>query len=179
MGEDYTKQERRNARDEMDSQQEEFVEWLENQEHIGNVSDRMMALDFTIGSRFEDWPSSLDDDELSVIANSSVQKTRSNVRQIMDHKFFKQPVVHLPPIQEEQADEIEEMMNVEEPFFLHFGSRALGGIPAPDGVITPHVQSNDPVTLNMLKLVVSQALDVWIEVYECGDNVVKSQDELE
>lgn len=150
-------------------------EYLEAHEHVTNVRGRERNLDFRIGVGV--WPRALRDDHLNTIASSSISLYNFSVSEQKEGRFVDDVVIHLPPAREELQADVEDGFELDDPFVIHFGTRALGGVPAPDGVITPHVQITESVTLREVRTVVEQALEVYETVYETGERAIKRQPE--
>ena len=156
---------------------DKFVEWLESKEHVGGVSENRYTIDFPIGDILEDWPSNMNDGEIRAVHNSSVSKSSSAVRDLMEGNFFSEAVIHLPPAEESLKQDIVDAMALEDDddFGIHFGSRALGGISAPDGVITPHIHMTEPAGLTPVQLTTSKAISTFEDVYQCGALALKKK----
>lgn len=159
-----------------EEQAETFVEWLENVEYVDGVRSRNRGIDFTVGS-IEIWPDSFDDDHLNSIRSSSVSMHNFTVEGMNGGQFINEAVIHLPPAREELEEDIESELDLGDRFAIHYGTRALGGMPAPNGVVTPHIQTTDAVRFDELQDVVKQVLNVYVEVYQEGAEAIKQQPE--
>lgn len=150
---------------------EQFIEQLEEMDHIESVRPYGSGIDFRIGA-FEIWPDSFDDDQLRVISSSSIATMTAAVSDYKEFKFVSEANIHLPPAPEELKPDIKDALDVGENLHVYFGTGALGGIPAPDGVITPHIRSSDSVTYDTVMDAVFQAQTAYITIYDGGENAI-------
>lgn len=145
--------------------------WLKVNEHIDGVDVvNNKTIDFTVGS-IDEWPSYLDDDELNAVRSSSI-----NVGFVIDNDaVFESGTIHCPPASESLQDEISAGLSLPESFAIHYGTTALSGVtPAPDGVVTPHIEITSRVSLKTLMEVLEQVVAVYVDVYDAGDAVLRS-----
>lgn len=149
-----------------------LIEWLEDREYICDIRVRKRTVDFTIG-RMEDWPRYTEDDHVNAIRSSSVSMSL-----IVEDGMFSEAKIHLPPAPEGLKDDIEASLDLPDGFGVHYGTGALGGIPAPDGIVTPHVLLADEVDADGIREAVSEVLQVYVDVYDEGEKVILSMSEV-
>lgn len=161
-------------------QAEEFLEWLESKEHLSDVrarrnshNDTIRAVDFLIGT-FDVWPEYMNDDHLNAIGPSSVS-TSSAVPDIEQERFLDEAKIHLPPTYENLEDDVRRIIDLPDYFGMYLGTGALGGLPAPNGVITPHIVATRSVEFSEVQEVVEKCLDVYREVYDGGEKAIQEK----
>lgn len=151
----------------------EFVEFLESCEHIENISGLDRNIDFLIGEK-EVWPNHLrENDQIRTITRSSIALWQSGVKALHEARFVTDVKLHLPPAPESLRDEIDAAFDLPEGFYVHHGSTALGGLPAPEGYVTPHVLVEGDHTFLATEIAVRQAVDVYVDVYDGGEKAIK------
>ena len=148
---------------------DELASWLKKKRVTTDVRKRDRTIDFTIGE-LDDWPSYVDD-ELNAIRSSSIAVGFL----VQNELSFREAKVHLPPAPDQLQDEIDNQIDLPDGVNIFHGSGALGGIPAPDGVITPHIVTTDPIGLETVKNVVGQALSVYKDVYNDGELAIQTK----
>lgn len=154
----------------------DFKAWLKGQDFITNPSFRDRGTDFCIGDR-NVYPTTIRDDELNVIARSSIAMWQSGVSSLHDGLFVTEVKVHLPPAREELRDEIDAALDLPESTGVFYGTGALGGMPAPEGVVTPHIFHKEDMTYDTAREAIQQAIDAYVEVYDEGKKAIKKQPE--
>lgn len=172
---DITKEQYQKLSKKREQQIEEVVEWLEDRDNVKFDSLRRGTVDFTIGDILDDWPDHFDDDHLNAIHRSSVEIASSSREQLKQELFVTSMAMHLPPTHERYKSDIRDKLDLDEQLAVHFGSRALGGMPAPDGVITPHVHVLDATTVESAHDAMKAAVDIFEDVYDEGSEVIKEQ----
>lgn len=170
---DEEKEKAKEMREKREQLFDKLVEWLESQDNVHSIRDGNYSIDFTIGDVINDWPSNLKDDEIKAIHRSSLSKQSSAIRPTIRGEFIKDIAIHLPPAEEKLKEDIVAELDLGDEFMIHFGSRALGGIAAPDGVLTPHIHLEEATGVTPVQLAVSKALTVYENVYEGGDLAIK------
>jgi len=152
----------------------DFLQFREQQSTITNVSSRDRSIDFRIGER-DVWPDYLNDDHLNAIGRSSISTWQSGVTSRHEHLFVTEIKIHLPPARETLRGEIDDSLSLPDGFGVHYGTGALGGMPAPDGVITPHIVDTEDVTFEATKQVVEESIEVYENAYDHGRKAIKEQ----
>jgi hypothetical protein len=127
--------------------------------------------DFTIGNKDEDYPPVRND--LRVISRSSFSNKASSLKDVDNLRFVDEVRLHLPAAPEKLQESIDSILSLGsfEMFAVYYGSERLGGISAPEGVITPHVvlKSNYCCSFGVLKLIISRCLEVYTKAYQDGE----------
>lgn len=156
------------------SETKDFLMWLDDKELITMVHDnlkddgRANNIDFVIG---DEWPDPFDDDHITSLRRSALSFMFASIEDYYHERFITEAVIHLPPA----PDELEIEPELPDCFDIHFGTRALGGMSAPEGVLTPHVQSTRSVTFDEVKEATEEVLEVYRDVYDEGEKVIKEQ----
>lgn len=155
---------------------QQFVEFLESEEAVQNLSVRDYTTDFYLGG-IDIYPDSFNDDHLNVIGRSSVAFRQSGVQATHERLFVTEVNVHLPPAPECMRKEINEELAMHgiENIDVYWGTGALGEMPAPEGVVTPHIVHTDDVTFSVAQEVVQRAVEVFDGVYCSGEHAIKEQ----
>jgi len=149
---------------------DELFEWLETHEHLSDIRRRDDGIDFTIGA-VDEWPEYGNDDHLNTVRSSSV--SLGLVRD--DAAPFETVKLHLPPAREALRDPIDDHLDLPDGVGVHYGTGMLGGVaPAPDGIVTPHIVTAEPLTVDTAKATVQTAVDVYLEVYGAGEAVIQA-----
>jgi len=148
----------------------ELFEWIQEQENTSSADLYDRSIDFTVGE-MEIWPDRWDDDHLNVIRPSSISLTLA----LQEENPFDDIKIHLPPAEEKLREEIKEHADLPQQFGIHYGTGALGGMPAPEGVITPHVISGGDASLDELKRVVETVLQIYQDVYDNGSKAIQEK----
>lgn len=161
---------RLNAREERDRR--DFVEWLEDREHITDVRTRRQAIDFRVGD-VDDYPDPFDDDHLNAISGSAVSTHVWGVDKRWNGIRVNELKVHLPAAPEHLRDDVDDALDLPDGTGVHYGTGALGGMPAPDGVITPHVLHTESLTFDTARAAVDVVADVYADVYDAGDRAIQ------
>lgn len=152
----------------------DFVAWLESRDHVENVSAREYNADFYIGG-LDAHPDAFDDDHLNAIGRSSLSMRQHAVQASHEGLFVTSMNVHLPPTPEELKDDIDATLDLPDGTGVYYGTGALGGMPAPDGVVTPHIADVEDVTFETAREAIEQAIEAYVEVYDEGEHAIKEQ----
>lgn len=155
-------------------QRREFEEWLEKQPYLTDIRSRKRSIDFKIGG-YDVWPKYSEDNHLNAINSSSVAPNHFGVETIESEKYVSEVKIHLPPAPEELQDDIDAIFDLPDNLCVFHGTTALGGLPAPDGVVTPHVLHTDNVTFDAAQTAVEQALEAYEDVYNGGEKAIQEQ----
>lgn len=153
---------------------EQLIDWLENQPHVENVRRASHCIDFKIGG-YDIWPRYSNDDHLNAINSSSIANNHFGVETVENNEFVTEVKIHLPPAREELQDDIDAVFDLPDGVAVFHGTTALGGMPAPDGVVTPHVLHTEEVTYDTAQTAIGQALDVFERVYDGGAEAIKEK----
>lgn len=155
---------------------QQFVEFLESKDAVQNLSVRDYTADFYLGG-IDVYPDSFNDDHLNAIGRSSIAFRQHGVQATHERLFVTEINVHLPPAPERMRKEInkELAMHEVENTAVYWGTGALGGMPAPEGVVTPHIVHTDDVTFSVAQEVVERAVEVFDDVYWGGTHAIKKQ----
>jgi hypothetical protein len=153
-----------------------FTTWLHDHDTIQNVSVRDKCSDFYVGGR-DSYPDRFNDDHLNVVGRSSVAFRQYAVQASAERRFVTEVNVHLPPAPEGLKDRINTILAVEDlnGVAAYWGTGALGGMPAPDGVVTPHVVDTDDITFAVAREAISRAAKAYEHAYEGGAHTIKEQ----
>jgi len=153
-----------------------FHETLHETDDVTGISELSGLVDFYIGSR-DVYPERFEDDHLDVTGRSSVSWSLTGGLQAQNERRFVGEVnIHLPPTHEKRRDDIDSHLDLPANLDVYYGTGALGGMPAPDGVITPHIHDEgDYVTYETVETAIEQAIDVYKTVYESGKHAIKQQ----
>lgn len=162
---------RLNAREERDRR--DFVAWLEAHEHVTDVRPRHHAIDFHVGDQLDDYPDHFDDDHLNVISGSAVATRVWGVDKRWAGIRVNELKVHLPAAPEHLRDAVDDALDLPDGTAVHYGTGALGGMPAPDGVITPHVLHTEALPYDTARAAVDTCADVYADVYDAGARAIK------
>lgn len=162
-----------------DWHREQLREYLEEEEDVitgTNIADRFT--DFYVGDVLV-YPERFDDDHMNVVGRSSLAFRTAYLDKRDERKFVSEMNVHLPPAREHLKAEINDVLEVEdfEDVVVYWGSGALGGIPAPDGVITPHVVHTDNLTIPTVIQVLERVVEAYKTVYDNGEKAIKRHPE--
>lgn len=161
-----------------EKQRRDFHEWLLETPQIDCFESQLREdyTDFTIGDRQEDYPPV--ENDLRVISRSSISNTTSTLDDLENSRFVNKARLHLPAAPEELQEEIDSILSLDsfDQFIVYYGSGRLGGMDAPDGVITPHIVlgSNSSCSFSLLKLVISRCVEVYENVYGDGDRSISN-----
>jgi hypothetical protein len=156
-----------------EKQRRDFHEWLLENSAIDCFESQLREdySDFTIGDTQEDYPPVQND--LRVISRSSISNTASGLEDLENCRFVSKARLHLPAAPEELKEDIDSVLSLEsfDQFVVYYGSGRLGGMDAPDGVITPHIVlgSNSACSFSLLKLIISRCIEVYEDVYNNGE----------
>lgn len=153
----------------------DFVAALEANEHVHDVSERRKAVDFYVGDP-RVYPDHFDDDHLNVVGRSSVSTHRLGAIP-EGNRFVAELKVHLPPAPEELREPIDDALDLPDGTAVHYGTGALGGMPAPEGVVTPHVLHTENLPFGAAGAVVATVTDAYETVYDAGERAIKTQPE--
>lgn len=151
-------------------------DFLEEKDGLKNISTSEKWADFYLGG-MDVYPDSFNDDHLNVIGRSSVAFHQHAVQPRHEKKFVTEVNIHLPATREEKRDEIKNSLNLPEGMGIHFGTGTLGGMPAPEGVITPHIYSTEDITFKKVREAIEETIGVYEKVYNGGEEAIKQQPE--
>jgi hypothetical protein len=144
--------------------------WLESNDTLDYVSVRKNNADFFIGDK-DEYPDTFNDDHLKMISRSSVGY--GHVFSVSDRgekNFVNEINLHLPAAPEEIKSDIDERLGLDsfEEVAVYYGSGALGGMPAPEGLVTPHVVNTENIDFGLTKFLINRCINTYIEVYNEG-----------
>ena len=146
-----------------------LFEWLETHDHLDDIRRRDDGIGFTIGA-VDKWPEYTNEDHITAIRPSSISLGRDPDNTAP----FEAVKLHLPPAHETLHDPIDDHLELPDDVTVHYGTEILGGIAsAGDGVITPHIVAEEPLTINPTKATVQTAIDVYLDVYRAGKEILR------
>lgn len=156
----------------------QFKHWVEGHDTLQNESVRDRHADFYIGG-MDVYPDRFNDDHMNVIGRSSVAFHQHGVQASAERRFVTEVNVHLPPAPEGLKNRIALFFDVDsiENIAVYWGSGALGGMPAPDGTVTPHVVHTDAVTFDTCRTAIERAVRAYHRAYESGAHALKERPE--
>lgn len=153
-----------------------FEKFLIENQALDNVSVRDRHADFYIGG-IDVYPDRFNDDHMNVIGRSSVAFHQHGVQATAERRFVTEVNVHLPPAPEGLKQRIKTVLDTNsiDGIGVYWGSGALGGMPAPDGTVTPHIVHTEDVTFETCREAIERAVRAYEHVYENGAHALKRQ----
>jgi len=143
-------------------------DFLEESKTFKHISEFNQTVDFTVGSR-DLWPSNKDE-HLNTICGSSIEFDPYPI----EDTTVKSVRLHLPPTKESLKSEIDSAIIDCEAISKYYGTGALGGIPAPEGVIMPHITSEE-ISFNTVVKQLKRIETLYKYTYQGGDEILKQK----
>ena len=173
----------------------ELVDYLQEADEITNIRTYSKSVDFTVGEMGE-WPDRRNDEHLDVVRPSSVSlqeihtdaeiesavedgmMSRETAEKVKQKSVFEEMKIHLPPGPEEHRGNINETLELPDGVGVHFATGALGGMPAPDGVVTPHIvekRGSNGVDIDEMKTLIDGIITVYNDIYNNRENIIQQK----
>ena len=133
-----------------------------------HISEFNQTVDFTVGNR-DLWPTNKNE-HLNTICGSSIEFDPYPI----EDTTVKSVRIHLPPTKESLKPEIDNTIIECEAISKYYGTGALGGIPAPEGVIMPHITSEE-ISFNMIVKQLKRIEALCKYTYQDGDEILKQK----
>lgn len=143
--------------------------FLEESKTFKHISEFNQTIDFTVGNR-DLWPRSSNDEHLNTICGSSIEFDPYPI----EDTTVKSLRLHLPPTKESLKSEIDNTIIECEAISKYYGTGALGGIPAPEGVIMPHITSEE-ISFNSVIKQLKNIENLYKYTYQDGEEILKQK----
>lgn len=176
---------------------DELVDYIHGKNTLNNIRTYSKSIDFTVGD-IDVWPERTNEKQLNVVRPSSITLQRTTgeteIKEAVeedviskataeklkqkDESLFDEIKIHLPPTEESRKKSLVEVLELPNGIGVFFGSTGLGGMPAPEGVITPHIIDEDntsKIDVDSMKTLIDSIITAYSDVYNDGENVLLSK----
>lgn len=147
----------------------ELASWIKEKDFFNGVNMRLSfrTIDFYIGG-VDEYANS----EVKTVGTSSIAASQG-VEKAEEGLHVGDIKIHFPPAKEELEEDIRRILELREEFSMHTGTTALGGVtPAPNGVITPHIYTNESIEIKPIKELLEKCHKVYVKVYDKGERTL-------